>query len=85
MKYSNFFISLCFSLTVSTVHAAKSWTLAVSEGTSGGIDAAEALAKYEPLARLIEKATGHKDYPHRIFRTFAEPYRNCVKCFPMRV
>jgi phosphonate transport system substrate-binding protein len=60
MKYSNFFVSLCFALTVSAAHAANTWTLAVSEGTSGGIDAAEALAKYEPLARLIEKATGHK-------------------------
>lgn len=29
---------------------------AVSEGTSGGIDAAEALLKYQPLAGVIEKA-----------------------------
>lgn len=34
--------------------------MAVSEGTSGGIDSAQVLAKYGPLARVIEKATGHK-------------------------
>jgi ABC-type phosphate/phosphonate transport system substrate-binding protein len=32
--------------------------LAVSEGTSGGIDAAEALAKYRPLADMLGKAVG---------------------------
>lgn len=52
--------ALLLALTASHAHAAKEWTLAVSEGTSGGIDAAEAVAKYEPLARLIEKATGRK-------------------------
>jgi len=31
---------------------------AVSEGTSGGIDAAEALLKYQPLAGVIEKTLG---------------------------
>lgn len=60
MKFHKFFISLCCFLTVSVAHAAKDWALAVSEGTSGGIDSADVLAKYEPLARLIEKATGHK-------------------------
>jgi len=32
--------------------------LAVSEGTSGGIDSSEALAKYRPLADLLGKAIG---------------------------
>lgn len=32
--------------------------LAISEGTSGGIDASEALAKYRPLADILSKAVG---------------------------
>ena len=34
------------------------YLFAVSEGTSGGIDAAQALAKYRPLADIMEKALG---------------------------
>src|SRR3569832_1834626 len=60
MKFHKLAVSLCCALAVPFAHAAKDWTLAVSEGTSGGIDSAEVLEKYEPLARLIEKASGHK-------------------------
>lgn len=60
MKFRQWAIGLSCMLALPFAHAAKDWTLAVSEGTSGGIDSAEVLEKYEPLGRLIEKASGHK-------------------------
>lgn len=60
MRIQRVLVGLCCALTLPFAYAAKDWTLAVSEGTSGGIDSAEVVEKYEPLARLIEKATGRK-------------------------
>jgi phosphonate transport system substrate-binding protein len=47
-------------LAALSIFAARGQTieLAVSEGTSGGTDAAEIMAKYEPVAQVIGKAIG---------------------------
>jgi ABC-type phosphate/phosphonate transport system substrate-binding protein len=51
---------------------------AVSEGTSGGIDAAEAMLKYQPLADVIEK-TLNADVSVVLARDFAKLEENMQK------
>ena len=53
----------CLSLWAAPLtlsHSATYLTLGISEGTSGGLDHAQAIAKYEGLANVLAKSLGQK-------------------------
>ena len=53
----------CLSLwaaPLTLAHSASYLTFGVSEGTSGGLDHAQVIAKYEGLAQVLSKALGQK-------------------------
>ncbi len=49
----------CSLLSLGTTHAAD-LTFGISEGTSGGLDHAQVIAKYQPLANVVAQALGSK-------------------------
>lgn len=53
------FAGIVLGLAMPLVHAADPWIFALSEGTSGNVDSATITAKYEPLVKVLEAATGH--------------------------
>ena len=53
----------CLSLwaaPLTLAHSASYLTFGVSEGTSGGLDHAQVIAKYEGLANVLSKSLGQK-------------------------
>jgi phosphonate transport system substrate-binding protein len=54
------FAASMFLLSLASMGVRAESILAVSEGTSGGIDSAQVLAKYQPLADLLARGTAEK-------------------------
>jgi phosphonate transport system substrate-binding protein len=54
------FAAFFISVSLASAAARAESILAVSEGTSGGIDSAQVLAKYQPLADLLAHGVGEK-------------------------
>ncbi|MBK0394773.1 phosphate/phosphite/phosphonate ABC transporter substrate-binding protein [Ramlibacter algicola] len=52
--------ALAFAIAPSASAQGRDWVLAVSEGTSGGTDHAQVIAKYGGLARVIGDAAKHR-------------------------
>lgn len=59
MQHRRWLAGLVLGLGLPLANAAEPWIFAVSEGTSGNSDSAAITARFEPLIRVMEQATGH--------------------------